>query len=109
MPKAPQKKQRPWVAKRKPFEREQDNSWFYNSWKWRKFSSRFKKEHPLCEMQCKEQGIVTESTVTDHLYQYGKGVPGWDLNNLNEKDFQAGCDACHNSRSGKQGHGYKGK
>lgn len=109
MPNAPQKKKRPWVAERKPFEREQDNSWFYNDWRWRKFSARFKREHPLCEMKCKDLGIITASTVTDHIHQYTEGGPGWNLNDLKDKDFQAGCDACHNSRSGKQAHGYKGK
>lgn len=102
MPTAPKKRNRPWVTKRKPFERELDNSWFYNNWKWRKFSSAFKKRNALC-VKCKNEGIITAATVTDHLQQFGVGVPGWDLNNLNDKDFQPLCDSCHNSRSGKQG------
>lgn len=109
MPTAPKKIKRPWVKETKPFQREVDNSWFYNSWKWRKFTKVFKQRHPLCEMQCKKDGIITETKVVDHLEQYSKGVPGWDLNDLQDEYFQAGCNKCHNSRSGKQGHGYKGK
>ena len=109
MPTAPKKIKRSWVKETKPFEREQDNSWFYNSWAWRKFTKQFKQRHPLCEMKCKDEGIVSETKVVDHLERYSPTAKGWDLKDLQDKYYQAGCHKCHNSRSGKQGHGYKGK
>jgi hypothetical protein len=105
----PKQVKRSWVVERKPFERDNSNADFYNSWAWRKFTKGFKDRHPLCEMYCKLNDIVSETTVVDHLNQFGLGVDGWDLNNLKDEYFQAGCDLCHNKRSGKQAHGYKGK
>lgn len=109
MAKKPNKVSRSWVKQSKPFEREASNSDFYNSWKWRKFAKGFRLRHPLCEMYCKENDIVSKTTVVDHLKQYGIGVDGWDLNDLKDEYFQGGCDSCHNKRSGKQTHGYNKK
>ena len=108
MPTLPTKKNRPWIEKRKPHEVAIKMDWFYNNWKWRKFSSAYKKRHPLCA-ECEREGIITQTEVTDHLVRYVHGGPGFDLNNLNDEDFQPLCNKHHNSRSGKQTHGYKGK
>ena len=106
MPYKPKQKKRPWQAVRKQQTRAIDMSWFYNSSKWRKFSKAFKQRNPIC-VTCESKGIVTPATVTDHLVRFVDGGEGFDLENLNDKDFQALCDTCHNSKSGKEAHGFK--
>lgn len=106
MPTIPSKPNRPWKFKAKKHQRSVDMSWFYNSWKWRKFSKRYKRENPLC-IKCKQEGIITAATVTDHITRYADGGEGFDLNNLKPIHFQSLCDFHHNQKSGKEAHGYK--
>jgi len=106
MPTAPLKVKRHWQPERIKQSRIINMSWFYNSHTWRKFSKRFKDTHPLC-CTCEAEGIVTAATVTDHIVRYVAGGPGFDLANLNDKDFQPLCSSCHNSKSGKEAHGFK--
>ena len=103
MPTLPNKVKRPWQAEYKPQQRIVDMSWFYNNWRWRVFSKRYKDRHPLCK-QCKDDGIVTPVTVTDHIVRYINKGPGFDLDNLKDEYFQPLCDSCHNSKSGKEAH-----
>lgn len=108
MPKSRQAKPRRWQKNLKMHERTVDRSKFYNSRKWRNFSIGYKLRHPLC-IDCKEAGIIAPTTVTDHIEQASiKGAGGWDLDSLNDKDFEPRCEKHHNARSGKQAHG-KGK
>ena len=100
----PDKKHRPWQVQRQQHERVVDMSWFYNDSRWRKFSKKFKQEHPLC-IECERNSIVTPATVTDHLVRYVHGGTGFNLDELNNKDFQPLCDVCHNSKSGKEANG----
>ena len=106
MPTAPLKRKRPWQQETKQHQRSIDMSWFYNSRRWRKFSKQYKARNPLC-IDCDSEGIVTPSTVTDHLIRYVDGGHGFDLDNLKDEDFQPLCDHHHNSKSGKESHGYK--
>ena len=108
MPYAPKKVKRSWVKEYKAHERTKDMRWFYNSWAWRKFSKWYKEKHPLCCM-CELEGIVTASTVTDHIKTYEQCPEGFDLDNLNEKFMQPLCEQHHNSKSGKEGKRYKNK
>ena len=108
MPTAPKKVKRSWIQERKPHQRLIDNSAFYNSWTWRKFSKRYKQKNPVC-VECKKKGVVTAATVTDHIIRFEDGGPGFDLSNLKDKDFQSLCDFHHNSKSGKEAHGFKQK
>jgi 5-methylcytosine-specific restriction protein A len=87
--------------------RSRDNSNFYNNYKWRKFRSGFLRRHPLCELYCKDEGIVSAATVVDHKEQSGEAAKGWDLNNLKDEHYNAACKSCHDKRSGKQRHGIK--
>lgn len=103
MPNAPKKINRAYKPERKPFERAIDNSDFYNSYKWRKFTKGFKNRNPLC-IQCANEGIASATAVVDHKEQYKPGAKGWDLNNLKDEDYNALCEFHHNSRSGKQAH-----
>ena len=101
MPTAPKKIKRPWQKEYKTHQRVKDMSWFYNSWKWRKFTKRFIQSHPLC-VACEDQGILTPATVTDHILTFEQCPEGFDLNNLKEKYMQPMCKRCHDSKSGKE-------
>jgi len=100
MPESPKKIKRSWLPERKAHSRSVDNSAFYNSWKWRKFSKQFKLANPLCVM-CEAEGIVSKATVTDHIIRIEAGGAQFDKNNC-----QSLCDYHHNQKSGKEAHGY---
>lgn len=104
MPSKPKKIARAYKPEVKPFERSMDNSWFYNSWKWRKFTKGFRQRHPLCD-DCEREGVAAPTTVVDHKEQFKPGAAGWDLNNLKDEDYNPKCDYHHNKRSGLQRHG----
>ena len=106
MPILPNKVKRPWQKEYKPQQRAVDMSWFYNNWRWRMFSKRYKDSHPICK-PCEAKGIITPTTVTDHIVRYVDNGPGFNVNNLKDEYFQPMCDACHNSKSGKEAHGFK--
>lgn len=87
---------RPWVQERKPFERENSNSDFYNSRVWRKTRKRFLEQNPLC-VECAEVGDVVVATVLDHIVPINRGGE-----KLNESNFQAMCAAHHNAKSARE-------
>ena len=66
MPNMPKKVKRSWIPERKPFERKKSNYEFYNSWKWRKLSKRWKEANPVC-VKCEANGIVSPAEFTDHI------------------------------------------
>lgn len=105
MPSSPKKKKRPWVKERKQQHRAVNMNWYYNDPRWRKFSKQFKIDNPLC-VKCKAKGLCVPTEFTDHIVRLRDGG-GADLNKLNKKDFQPLCGPCHNSKSGKEAHGYK--
>lgn len=107
MPSKPEKKKRSWVPERKQHQRLIDNSWFYNDWRWRKFTKGFKERNPLC-IECSKEGVVGATKVCDHKERYSPTAKGWDLNNIKDEYFNPMCDKHHNSKSGKEAHGYKG-
>lgn len=100
MPTAPKKVKRSWKPERKPFQRNTNNS-VYQTWKWRLFSKRYKEHNPLC-IKCEREGRVTGTDVTDHIVRIEDGGAIWDDINL-----QPLCTCHHNSKSGKEAHGYK--
>jgi len=108
MPTAPKKIKRSWVKEYKAHERVKDMRWFYNSWSWRKYSRSYKERHPLC-CDCEAEGIATASEVTDHIQTYEQCPEAFDLNNLNDKYMKPRCKKHHDSKSGKQAHGFKEK
>jgi len=103
MPTAPKKVNRPWVTKRKPFEMSTPTRKVYQSYKWRVFSKRYKENNPLC-VKCEAKGLTTAAAVTDHIVRVADGGSVFDETNL-----QSLCESCHNSKSGKEAHGYKEK
>lgn len=103
MPSKPKKVNRPWIRERKPFERDQSDYEFYNSWKWRKLSKRYKESHPLC-VKCEQTGVVQGAQFTDHIQRIKDGGDPFDESNL-----QSLCEYHHNQKSGREAHGYKEK
>jgi len=106
MPNAPESKKRPWVQPRKKQQRAVNMDWFYQDKRWRKFSKAYKQRHPLC-IECDKEGVATPSQVTDHIVRYLDGGLGFDLDNLNDEFFNPLCNKHHNSKSGKESHGFK--
>jgi len=97
MPNSPKKIKRPWKPERKPFKREKTNYDFYNSSRWRKTSILYRDKNPLCEMDCKTNGIVTSAEMVDHIIPIKNGGDLYNFNNL-----QSGCHKCHNKKSGRE-------
>jgi 5-methylcytosine-specific restriction endonuclease McrA len=96
----PNKIKRSWVVERKPFERENNNDAFYNSWAWRKVRKSFLSKNPLCK-HCDEKGITEVATVVDHILPINRGG-----DKLNEDNFQSLCESCHNKKSSSESRGY---
>ncbi|AUC13811.1 hypothetical protein BTO06_01000 [Tenacibaculum sp. SZ-18] len=102
MPFKPQPKRKPWQEKRVPHGRRlNDNSKFYNSRAWRNFRKQVLIEEPLCRL-CSSKGLVKEAKVVDHIVRI---VDGGEK--LSRSNVQPLCSKCHNSKSGKEAHGYK--
>ena len=105
MPNKPKRIVPHWVPERQPFKNlnEEKNRKIYNTTRWRKFSALYKQKNPYC-VKCKENGILKASEVTDHVERINEGGDVYD-----EKNLQALCKSCHNSKSGKEAHGYQEK
>ena len=108
MPKRPEKIARAYRPERVAFQRENDNSAFYNSWKWRKTSKGFLALNPICKCdECVKNEMVKPANVSDHV----RGLQFLLDNNINPYDYkelQPMNDNCHNKKSGRESHRYKG-
>lgn len=93
MPSKPQKIARSWVKETKPFERENSNQEFYNSWPWRKLRKRYLESNPLC-VHCEAADVITKAKVVDHIVRINAGGEP-----LNEDNLQSLCESCHNKKS----------
>lgn len=105
MPNRPKKIRRPWRPERIPFGRRKDNSAFYNDRKWRKVSRAYREANPFCA-ECERNGKVSAADVADHK----KGLQYLldnDMDPYDWEELEGLCHPCHNSKSGKQAHGYK--
>jgi 5-methylcytosine-specific restriction endonuclease McrA len=96
MPSKPNKIKRSWVQERKPFEREESNSAFYNSWTWRKLRKKFIEKNPLC-VHCAFEDITTKATVVDHIQPIRLGGEP-----LKEFNLQSLCEMHHNRKSSSE-------
>lgn len=102
----PKKIVRSWVPQRKAFEREKDNSDFYNSWPWRKFAKRFRLNNPLC-VECEKKDLAIPAKVVDHIVTINAGGA-----RLDEANCQSLCESCHNRKSAgesRMGYGVKSR
>jgi 5-methylcytosine-specific restriction enzyme A len=69
----------------------------YNNDRWRNYSKNYLKKHPLC-VQCKREGKIVPSGVTDHILQHrGDPVSFWD-----PKNHQALCVPCHSEKTARE-------
>jgi 5-methylcytosine-specific restriction endonuclease McrA len=101
MAKQPDKVIRNWIKVSKPFERNAyNNTEIYNSWKWRKFASRYKKNNPLCA-ECDKNNIASSVKVADHIKPINAGGEVY-----NEENIQSLCEKCHNRKSANESRGY---
>jgi 5-methylcytosine-specific restriction protein A len=69
----------------------------YNTTRWRKNRRTFLKYNPAC-VDCKGRGVFTPATVVDHVIPVSQGADFWEQSN-----WQALCQSCHNSKTGKEG------
>lgn len=108
MPYKPKKISRAYKPERVAFQRENDNSRFYNSWKWRKTSKAFLTLNPICKCQdCLANDVVKPATVSDHI----RGLQFLLDNNIDPYDYnelQPMNDHCHNKKSGRESHAGRG-
>jgi len=65
----------------------------YHTTRWRKLRGWYIKNNPLCVM-CKENNIIKEAYLVDHIQEVYDGGSMWDYNNL-----QSLCDPCHRSKT----------
>lgn len=100
MAKAPKKVKRSWRPERVAFQRENDNSEFYNSWKWRKKAKAYKESNPLC-VHCQREGIITAVYVVDHIVPINSGGEQFD-----DSNSQSLCEMHHNKKSASERGGY---
>lgn len=100
MPYKKTKMKRPWVKESKPFEREKKTD-FYNSWPWRKLRKSYLSAHPVC-VKCEAEGKIVEGNYVDHIQRIADGGA-----KLDESNLQTLCKHHHNSKSGKEAHGYR--
>lgn len=86
---------RPWLKKRKPFERSKDkaNRDVYDSPKWKALRWAVRLDEPLCRA-CLDAGLAVDTYVIDHVRPINQGGAAFDRANL-----QGLCRACHEVKS----------
>ena len=71
------------------------------TYRWREYSKRFLKAHPLCE-QCKREGRLTPAECVDHIIPAAvRSDLFWDSDN-----HQALCWACHSKKTAREDGGF---
>jgi len=103
MPNKAKPLKRHWIKERKPFQRKNDNSWFYNSKKWRMVSHLFRSNYPFCK-ECDKKGITKPTEVADHIHGLNYCLRN-DIDPYLFSQLQPLCHKCHNKKSGKESHG----
>jgi 5-methylcytosine-specific restriction protein A len=92
----PTQVKRSWVVERKPFERDNSNADFYNSWAWRKLRKLQLDKNPLCK-HCEDNDVITKAKVADHIISINRGGE-----RLDEANLQSLCESCHNKKSANE-------
>lgn len=72
---------------------------FYNSWKWRQYSLRYRKANPLCEV-AKLRDEVMAVDVVDHIIPISQGGAPWHPDNHMSMSHHY-----HNRKRGYERHG----
>lgn len=104
MPNKPERIKPQWVPERKAYgRRSKDNEKFYNSRPWRKVRAAFISKNPIC-VKCEEEDKTVAAKYVDHIQRIEDGGA-----KLDEANLQSLCKYHHDSKSGKEAHGYKEK
>lgn len=80
-----------WAAKK-----DRSHQKIYHTARWRRTSEQYRKEHPIC-IECKENGLIEQVDVVDHIVPIQNGGAVFDWDNL-----QSLCNSCHNSKTAKE-------
>jgi 5-methylcytosine-specific restriction protein A len=105
MPNLPDKKNRPWIPRRKKkvdilnYNRSRSSGEmlkFYQSKQWRSLRNYKIQINPLCEI-CERKGLVEGAREIDHIIAIKDGGERLGLSNL-----QSLCKSCHGSKSAKE-------
>lgn len=94
MPTVPRSKRPPWLAETpKGGWSKSPNADLYDKTAWRKLARAHKRANPLC-VRCKEKGMITPVTDTDHIKAVRDGGDplAWD-------NLQSLCKPCHLDKS----------
>ena len=75
--------------------RSRSNNELYNNRAWRRYSTQFRKDNPLCNCGCGRK-----SQCVDHVIPYNYEGSFWD-----QRNHQALSNHCHFVKSGKESHG----
>jgi len=104
MPSKPKSIKRSWVPERKAYgRRSAENAKFYNSRPWRKVRASYADKNPLC-VKCRAEGKTVKVAYVDHITRVEDGGAKYDESNL-----QSLCKFHHDSKSGREAHGYREK
>jgi len=101
MPTLPKGRNRSWIPKAKPQNRQIDNSQFYHSKAWRMTRKFYIKANPLCE-QCTRDGRTTGGQMVDHIRQITMGG-----DRLHQSNLQTLCNSCHAKKSANEAVEYR--
>lgn len=77
------------------YDRDTPHAKVLRSNRWRLYSQRYLRQHPLCVL-CERSGLVTASACVDHIMPMSKGGSVWHPDN-----HQALCWSC-NARKGSR-------
>ena len=85
---------------------------FYHSPAWRKLRQIHLSENPYC-VECIKKGKNTAANTVDHIKPINRNDPfntmaGMYGDPLDPENLQSMCEKCHNSKSGREAHGYHG-
>jgi 5-methylcytosine-specific restriction endonuclease McrA len=91
----PKSRPRPWQLKRQPAPpmANRSRNAFYHTTRWKKESTAFRKNHPLCA-RCEKIGLVEPSEMTDHIIPLELCEDPWDQTN-----WQALSKRCNNIKA----------
>ena len=74
---------------------------FYHSSVWLRFRKMVLAKRSLCEMDCKDRGLLNPGKDVDHIKPLAKGGEP-----LSEDNVRVGCHACHSRRTARDQSGW---
>jgi 5-methylcytosine-specific restriction protein A len=85
--------------RKKDVDSKRESSWRrgYNT-QWQKVRDMFLHTHALCEMDCKDKGLVVAAEVVDHIIPIAERP---ELR-LDPSNLRAACKPCHDRRTARE-------